>query len=101
VTLNCRDHYLGHYPVQIKKPPAEVQSAYDSLIALWLASGRRLATTVPPEPVPVAGRSMPGRDAWITGYAARCRRGVIWRSPGWWWYSRRTTRLVVTQETAP
>jgi integrase len=41
VTLNGRDHYLGHWPDGKRKPPADVQVAYDALIAEWLANGRR------------------------------------------------------------
>jgi integrase len=46
VTLNGRDHYLGHWPASSKKPPEAVQLAYDRLLAEWLASGRQ----VRPEP---------------------------------------------------
>jgi integrase len=42
VTLNGKDHYLGHWPKDRKTPPAQVQTAYDRLIAEWLAKGRRL-----------------------------------------------------------
>lgn len=43
VTLNGREHYLGHWPVSRgKKPPPSVQAAYDDLIATWLANGRTL-----------------------------------------------------------
>src|SRR5262245_58352774 len=42
VTLNCKDHYLGHCPESRKHPPEDAQAAYDRLIAEWLASGRRL-----------------------------------------------------------
>jgi integrase len=43
VTLNGREHYLGHWPVSRgKKPPPSVQTAYDDLIAAWLANGRNL-----------------------------------------------------------
>jgi integrase len=41
VTLSGRDHYLGKWPSGCKKPPAEVQAAYDRLIAEWRANGRR------------------------------------------------------------
>jgi integrase len=46
VTLNGKDHYLGHWPEGSKNPPAAVRLAYDQLIAEWLAAGRRL------QPVP-------------------------------------------------
>lgn len=42
VTLNGKDHYLGHWPEGHKNPPDEVQVAYDRLIAEWLANGRRV-----------------------------------------------------------
>ncbi len=42
VTLNGKDHYLGHWPEGRKQPPNDVQAAYDRLIAEWLANGRRL-----------------------------------------------------------
>ncbi len=42
VTLDGHDHYLGTWPPEAKKPPAEAQAAYDRLIAEWLANGRRL-----------------------------------------------------------
>jgi integrase len=46
VTLNGRDHYLGPWPPRLRKPPPDVRTAYDGLIAQWLANGRRL-----PEPM--------------------------------------------------
>jgi integrase len=42
VTLNGKDHYLGHWPATAKHPPQDVRLAYDTLIAEWLAAGRRL-----------------------------------------------------------
>jgi integrase len=42
VTLNGKDHYLGHWPEGSKSPPEAVRLAYDQLIAEWLAAGRRL-----------------------------------------------------------
>jgi hypothetical protein len=42
VTLNGKDHYLGHWPEGSKNPPEAVRLAYDQLIAEWLAAGRRL-----------------------------------------------------------
>jgi integrase len=42
VTLDGKDHYLGHWSAGCKYPPAEVQAAYDRKIAEWLANGRRL-----------------------------------------------------------
>ena len=54
VTLNGKDHYLGHWPEGHKNPPPDVQTAYDRLIAEWLAKGRRLQ----PGPVVVAGIPM-------------------------------------------
>jgi integrase len=42
VTLNGKDHYLGHWPATSKSPPEAVRLAYDTLIAEWLAAGRRL-----------------------------------------------------------
>lgn len=41
VTLCGHDHYLGPWPAHLKEPPAEVQRAYDRIIAEWLAAGRR------------------------------------------------------------
>jgi integrase len=40
VTLNGRDHYLGSWPASRRKPPEDVQAAYDAKIAEWLAGGR-------------------------------------------------------------
>jgi integrase len=43
VTLNSHEHYLGHWPASRgKKPPPDVQAAYDELIAKWLFHGRQL-----------------------------------------------------------
>jgi integrase len=42
VTLNGKDHYLGLWPAHIRRAPAAVQQAYESLVAEWLASGRGL-----------------------------------------------------------
>jgi hypothetical protein len=34
MTLNGREHYLGHWPANRgKKPPPDVQTTYDELIA--------------------------------------------------------------------
>jgi hypothetical protein len=41
VRLNGHDHYLGCWPEGLDDPPPEVRSAYDRLIADWLAAGRR------------------------------------------------------------
>ncbi len=42
VTLNAREHYLGHWPVRSgKKPPPAVQARYDELVARWLANHRQ------------------------------------------------------------
>jgi integrase len=41
VTLNGKDHYLGHWPADQKNPPEAVRVAYDRLISEWLATGRR------------------------------------------------------------
>jgi integrase len=46
VTLNGKDHYLGHWPEGQRNPPAAVRVEYDRLVAEWLANGRRLQ----PEP---------------------------------------------------
>ena len=48
VTLDGHDHYLGHWPDRAKKPPVGVQTAYDALIAEWLANGRRSVSSAPP-----------------------------------------------------
>ncbi|MCI0701856.1 MAG: site-specific integrase [Planctomycetia bacterium] len=49
VTLNGREHYLGHWPTSRgKKPPPDVQAAYDELIGKWLAHGRQLPEERPP-----------------------------------------------------
>jgi integrase len=53
VTLNGKDHYLGQWPEGHKNRPIDVQTAYDRLIAEWLAKGRRL------QPEPVAGEVLP------------------------------------------
>ena len=42
VTLDGREHYLGHWPPGQRKPPPAASAAYDELIARWLANGRRL-----------------------------------------------------------
>jgi len=42
VTLNGRDVYLGLWPADKRKPPVDVQAAYDRAIAEWLANGRTL-----------------------------------------------------------
>jgi integrase len=49
VTLNGKDHYLGHWPAGQKNPPEAVRLAYDQLIAEWLAAGRQ-TRHVAPEP---------------------------------------------------
>src|SRR5438067_9171502 len=54
VTLNGRDYYLGHWPDDRKRPPADVQAAYDALIAQWLASGRHDLHCHTPPPLSVA-----------------------------------------------
>jgi integrase len=41
VTLNGHDHYLGLWPESHRQPPPAVRDAYDRLIALWVANGRR------------------------------------------------------------
>jgi integrase len=43
VTLNGHDHYLGSWPDKCRKPPSDVQAAYDALVSEWLASGRVLS----------------------------------------------------------
>src|ERR1700722_11904938 len=42
VTLNGQDIYLGPWPANLRKPPPEIKTLYDSTIAEWLASGRRV-----------------------------------------------------------
>jgi integrase len=42
VTLDGKDRYLGRWPSGLRKPPPDVQGAYDRLIAEWMANGRRL-----------------------------------------------------------
>lgn len=42
VTLNGQEHYLGTWPGSRRRPPPQVQAAYDALIARWLAHGKRL-----------------------------------------------------------
>jgi hypothetical protein len=54
VTLNGKDHYLGHWPEGHKNPPPDVQTANDRLIAEWLAKGRRLQ----PAPLDDDGKAM-------------------------------------------
>jgi len=41
VTLNGKDHYLGHRPKGQNTPPKAVSLAYDQLVAEWLAAGRQ------------------------------------------------------------
>ena len=52
VTLDGREHYLGHWPG--RRPPADVRARYDELIASWLANGKRL----PPESTPVTANDL-------------------------------------------
>lgn len=47
VTLEGRDHYLGLWRDARSSPPPEVQTAYDALIAEWLAHGRRGSSAAP------------------------------------------------------
>jgi integrase len=42
VTLNGREHYLGIWSRDQKKPPLAVRIAYDELMGRWLAGGRKL-----------------------------------------------------------
>lgn len=49
VTLGGRDVYLGKWPEGSRKPPAEVQAAYNRLIAEWLTSGGSSAPARPEE----------------------------------------------------
>ena len=53
VTLNGRDFYLGQWPDGVRKPPRDVQIAYDALVAEWLANGRR-PTQDAAQPITVA-----------------------------------------------
>jgi integrase len=46
VTLNGRDHYLGHWPADQDDPPPEVRAAYDRKISEWLAGNRCLPDRV-------------------------------------------------------
>jgi integrase len=49
VTLNGREHYLGHWPARPgRKPPPDVQARFDDLVAKWLANGRQLPDERPP-----------------------------------------------------
>jgi hypothetical protein len=48
VTLTGRDHYLGPWPPTERKPPADVQEAYDCLVAERLANSRKLAMAKQP-----------------------------------------------------
>lgn len=43
VTLSGRDHYLGVWPAEKRKPPAEALSAYHRLTGEWQLRGRTLA----------------------------------------------------------
>jgi integrase len=54
VTLNGKDHYLGHWPAGHKGPPQAVRLAYDQLIAEWLAAGRRLQPVTAEQPAGVS-----------------------------------------------
>src|SRR5215470_4860683 len=42
VRIGGVDHYLGAWPAGQRKPPSDVQAAYDAKIAEWLAGGRTL-----------------------------------------------------------
>jgi len=49
VTLDGREHYLGHWPPRVgRRPPPDVQARYDELIAGWLANGKRLPSESTP-----------------------------------------------------
>lgn len=49
VTLDGREHYLGHWPAtRVRTPPPDVRARYDDLIANWLANGRKLRDQRPP-----------------------------------------------------
>ena len=52
VTLNGREHYLGNWSRDQKKPPARVRDEYDTLISRWLANGRKLPHENEPASVP-------------------------------------------------
>jgi hypothetical protein len=54
VTLNGKDHYLGHWPADRKNPPETVRQAYDQLIAEWLAAGRRLQPVAAEQPASIS-----------------------------------------------
>jgi integrase len=54
VTLNGKDHYLGHWPAGQTSPPEAVRRAYDQLIAEWLAAGRRLQPVAAEQPAGVS-----------------------------------------------
>jgi integrase len=56
VTLNGHDVYLGLWPDRLRKPPPEVKTHYDAVVAEWLASGRRgiPGQVKPAEPVTVS-----------------------------------------------
>ncbi len=58
VTLNGKDHYLGHWPDGQKNPPEAVRLAYDKLIAEWLAAGRRLQPVPTEQPESVSINEM-------------------------------------------
>jgi integrase len=53
VTLDGREHYLGHWSADQRKPPPAVRAAYDELVARWLAHGRRLPDESPQAPATV------------------------------------------------
>jgi hypothetical protein len=53
VTLNGRDVSPGRWPDGKRKPPAAVQTAYDAVLAEWLASGRIVVPGSDPQQAPV------------------------------------------------
>ncbi|MBP3960924.1 site-specific integrase [Gemmata sp. G18] len=52
VTLNGKEHYLGHWSRDQRKAPPSVRAEYDVLISRWLANGRKLPDeSTPARPV--------------------------------------------------
>src|SRR5262245_20302134 len=45
VRLNGKDHYVGAWPDEAAKAPAEARAAYDALIARWLVNRRQSLPT--------------------------------------------------------
>jgi hypothetical protein len=76
VTLNGRDHYLGHWPAGRKNAPEAVRVAYDRLIAERLTAGRNPSPPSNPKASASTSWSSPSRSTpnGTTATKTGCRR---------------------------